>query len=187
MLLAGLWASACGGGSAEQKLNRINFLSKHGKKAEALAFAKEAHKGEEGKARSRILMEGAAIAFQLYSQHLQKSYLKEMFALLEIVIAEKLPDAAEAFVMASQAHLALGNTSKAIEYVRKAVDIAPDKKLRGKYYKEVVDIYYRERDYRKTISECNYLMSAFPDYEGIEQIQLIKKSCQDDLAKMEGR
>lgn len=177
---------SCGGGlTPEAKLNRMHFLKTRKKDyAGALNFAKEAYQDESGEARSRILMEGAATAFQLYVSSQQKSYLQEMFGLLNIVINENLQGTPDAYHMAAQAYDKVGNLDKAVGYAKKAAQVAPDTKNAGRYYHEVVNFHLARKDHEKTVKEAEYLISKYPDYPDIEKVKALKTASEMLLEEM---
>lgn len=169
-----LFLSACADLSPQEKLNRIAFLNKHNKETEALQFAKEAYRTEKGDDRSRILMAGAEVAFHLFKSTQQKSYLKEMFELLNVVINEKLPAAPYAYFAVAQAYLDMGNDDKAMEFYISASKIAPTEQEAAGYYHEIIGIFWRRKDYRRVIRESEYMEKKFPKYDKLDRVEAFR-------------
>ncbi|OGH56213.1 MAG: hypothetical protein A3I06_11000 [Candidatus Lindowbacteria bacterium RIFCSPLOWO2_02_FULL_62_12] len=176
----------CGGGmTPEAKLNRMHFLKTRKKDlVEALKFSKEAYVDETGDARSRILIAGAATAFELYGATQQKSHLHEMFGLLNVVVNENLSGAPEAYHMVAKAYDKLGHLDKAIQYAKKSAQIEPDSKRAGMYYLEVVNFYLARQDHAKTIKEAEILIAKYPDCPEIERVKGLKAASEQILEGM---
>lgn len=184
LLCAAFALASCGTGmTPEAKLNRIHFLNTRGKPDEALQFAKEAYTEEQGEARGRILMAGASTAFQLYTKTTQKSYLIEMFSLLNVIINENLPGTPDAYLLASQTHDKLGNFEKAVDFAKRAAKAEPDKKKAGQYYFEVVNLFLSKVDHEQVIEEAEYLIRTYPEYENIPRVEQLKENSEIELAK----
>lgn len=166
-------------------MNRIHFLRTRQKDPEgALKFAKEAYQNEKGADRSRILMEGASTAFQLYLRSRQKSHIQEMLALLNVVINERLPGTPDAYWATAQLYDKLDNLDRAVKYAREAERTAPDLNKAAFYYHEIVNLYVARNDHEMVVRESEALLSKYPNYPEREHVEQFKKASEDALEEM---